>query len=42
MSGADQRLNANNLHADLISLRSPAELPPIYLMNWLVTIEEIH
>jgi len=42
MGGTEQRLDAKNLNADLISLRSPAELPPIYLMNWLVTIEEIH
>ena len=42
MDASDKRLAANILHADLVSLRSPVELPPIYQMNWLVTIEEIH
>lgn len=40
---ADENRVANDLlAADLISLRSPAELPPIHMMNWMVTIEEIH
>lgn len=42
MGGSDQRIAANNIDANLISLRSPAELPPIHMMNWLVTIEEVH
>ena len=29
------------ISADLKPIRSPAELPPIFLMNWLVVIEEI-
>ncbi|MDF1852837.1 MAG: hypothetical protein P1U85_18515 [Verrucomicrobiales bacterium] len=38
----DTRVASDLLEADLISLRSPAELPPIHMMNWMVTIEEIH
>ncbi len=38
----DTRVDSDMLNADLIDLNSPAELPPIHLMNWLVTIEEIH
>ncbi len=34
-------ISSNNISADLKSLRSPAELPPIHQINWLVTIEEI-
>lgn len=41
--GAGERdLTGNKMQADLQSLRSPAELPPIHQMNWLVTIEEVH
>lgn len=42
MSGDDERLASNKIDANLTSLKSPAELPPIHMMNWLVTIEEIH
>ena len=42
MGGGDQRLSADKIDANLTSLKSPAELPPIHMMNWLVTIEEIH
>lgn len=42
LNGADERVSADSLNANLTSLRSPAELPPIHMMNWLVTIEEIH
>lgn len=42
LNGADERVAAGSLNADLTTLRSPAELPPIHMMNWLVTIEEIH
>lgn len=38
----DERVSNNKINAHLTSLRSPAELPPIYMMNWLITIEEIH
>ncbi|MDF1740150.1 MAG: hypothetical protein P1U86_13390 [Verrucomicrobiales bacterium] len=43
IQGAGERdLTGDKIRADLKSLRSPAELPPVYQMNWLVTIEEIH
>lgn len=42
MSGDDERIAASKIDANLTSLKSPAELPPIHLMNWLVTIEEVH
>lgn len=42
MSGGDTRVAGNELRATLSSLKSPAELPPVFLMNWLVTIEEVH
>ncbi|MEM9284178.1 MAG: hypothetical protein AAGA96_20360 [Verrucomicrobiota bacterium] len=38
----DSRVEADMLNASLVDLRSPAELPPIHLMNWLITIEELH
>jgi len=41
-SGDDERIASNKIDATLTSLKSPAELPPIHLMNWLVTIEEVH
>lgn len=40
-SGNDQRLTASRISAELTSLKSPAELPPIHQMNWMVTVEEI-
>lgn len=42
VSGADELVHTNQIKANLSMLRSPAQLPPIHLMNWLVTIEEIH
>jgi len=42
LNGGDERVDGSDISADLKSLKSPAELPPIHLMNWLVTIEEIH
>lgn len=36
------RIEARKINADLVSLNSPAELPPIHLMNWMVTIEQLH
>ncbi len=42
LDGSDTRVAANQINADLKTLSSPAELPPIHMMNWLVTIEEIH
>lgn len=41
-NGNESRVSAGEIHANLSSLKSPAELPPIFLMNWLVTIEEVH
>ncbi len=38
----EERIASNKLSAALTSLRSPADLPPITLMNWMVTIEEVH
>ncbi|MEM7603166.1 MAG: hypothetical protein AAF357_17365, partial [Verrucomicrobiota bacterium] len=38
----DLRIDSDRINANLVDLRSPAELPPIHLMNWMVTIEEIH
>lgn len=40
--GSDTRVAASQINADLKTISSPAELPPIHMMNWLVTIEEIH
>jgi len=31
----------DDVRADLKSLRVPAEVPPIHLMNWLVVVEEL-
>ena len=42
VGGSEDRVAANLISADLTSLKSPAELPPIHLMNWLVTIEPVH
>lgn len=39
--GSDDAVHTENISADLSPLRSPAELPPIHQMNWLVVIEEI-
>jgi hypothetical protein len=40
--GNETKASAGAVRANLSSLKSPAELPPIFLMNWLVTIEEVH
>jgi hypothetical protein len=42
MGGDDERIASSQIDATLTSLKSPAELPPVHLMNWLVTIEEVH
>jgi hypothetical protein len=42
VSAGDETVHAQQIEADLKMLKSPAQLPPIHLMNWLVTIEEIH
>lgn len=41
-SGTYDSVDPSRIQAQLHKLVSPAELPPIFLMNWLVTIEEIH
>lgn len=40
-SGSDDLVHTDSISAELAPLRSPAELPPIHPMNWLVVIEEI-
>jgi len=40
-SGSDDAVHTDSISAELTPLRSPAELPPIHPMNWLVVIEEI-
>ena len=40
-NAAGGAISSNSIRADLKSLRSPAELPPVHQINWLVTIEEI-
>lgn len=38
----DSRIASDLLDADLVSIESPAELPPVFMMNWMLTIEEVH
>jgi|GEM_PF-2707513 len=40
-SGSDDAVHIDSIAADLSPLRSPAELPPVHQINWLVVIEEI-
>jgi hypothetical protein len=40
-SGSDDAVHSDSISARLKPLRSPAELPPVHPMNWLVVIEEI-
>ena len=40
-SGSDDAVHPDGISAELTPLQSPAELPPIHQMNWLITIEEI-
>jgi hypothetical protein len=40
-SGSDEAVHHDEIEADLTPLQSPAELPPIHQMNWLVVVEEI-
>ncbi|HSJ04235.1 MAG TPA: hypothetical protein VK956_17345 [Verrucomicrobium sp.] len=40
-SGSDEAVHSDEIEADLTPLLSPAELPPIHQMNWLVVVEEI-
>lgn len=41
-AGTHETVNESLISADLKPIVSPAQLPPIYLMNWLITVEEIH
>ncbi len=41
-AGTHETVTGDLINADLKPIVSPAQLPPIYLMNWLVTVEEIH
>lgn len=41
-SGALDAVASANITADLTTLVSPAELPPVLNMNWMITVEEIH
>ena len=40
-SGSDDATHTDSIAADLKPLASPADLPPVHQMNWLVVIEEI-
>jgi hypothetical protein len=40
-SGSDDAVHGADIAAELTALTSPAELPPVHQMNWLVTVEEI-
>ncbi|MFT5469140.1 MAG: hypothetical protein ACI8UO_004255 [Verrucomicrobiales bacterium] len=40
-AGTYEEVTPNLITADLKSIRSPAELPPISLMNWLIVVEEV-
>lgn len=40
-SGSDDTVHTDEIEAELVPLQSPAELPPIHQLNWLVVIEEI-
>jgi hypothetical protein len=40
-SGSDDAVHSDTIAADLKPLQSPAELPPVHQMNWLIVIEEI-
>jgi hypothetical protein len=40
-SGSDDEVHTDSIAAELKPLRSPAELPPVHQMNWLVVVEEI-
>lgn len=40
-SGSDDAVHTDSISAELKPLRSPAELPPVHPMNWLVVVEEI-
>lgn len=41
-SGGTDAVDSAGITADLKQIVSPAELPPVINMNWLLTIEEIH
>ncbi|MCP5540518.1 MAG: hypothetical protein H7A53_07830 [Akkermansiaceae bacterium] len=41
-AGTYETVDNSRIFADLRQIRSPAELPPVTLRNWLVMVEEIH
>lgn len=41
-SGGTDAVDSGGITADLKQIISPAQLPPVINMNWLLTIEEIH
>lgn len=41
-SGGDDTVHSASITAKLKQIVSPAELPPVINMNWLLTVEEIH
>lgn len=41
-AGTHETVNESLITADLKTIVSPAQLPPIHLMNWMITVEEIH
>lgn len=41
-SGGDDAVHSGGISANLTQIVSPAELPPVISMNWMLTIEEIH
>ena len=40
-SGATEAVVAQNITADLYKITHPDQLPPVYTMNWLLTIERV-
>lgn len=40
-SGSDDAVHTDSIAAELKPLQSPAELPPVHQMNWLIVVEEI-
>lgn len=41
-SGIDDEVISNNISADLYSITTPDQIPPINQMNWLVVIERVN
>lgn len=41
-SGVDDEVISNNISADLYSITTPDQIPPINQMNWLIVIERVN